>query len=167
MIPPKNDDIIYEQPLICGFGFSLQLSQLTPLKQKAITDIAILCLVIHFVMTKGWSCVRNGLWLMGEGVQMSGKKEHGNKKVWNREEQVWGVESRQHLHQSLQSERGTFLCTFKLQAVVWYGRVWFGLVWKKPPRARRQNHLSHFFKTLLSKLDLKGAKSLITDCEKL
>ena len=27
-------------------------------------------------------------WLMGEGVQMSGKKEHGNKKVWNREEQV-------------------------------------------------------------------------------
>ena len=136
-----------------------QLSALVPKKQKAITDSIFDDLL---VMAMAKSFVRNVLeivWLVGEG-RMAENKRGGNKKVWNREEQVWGgVESMQ--------QRGpTSRCVVHFGFVcslVWCGCVvHFGFVWMKPPRARRWNHPSHFFKTLLSKLDHKGARRLIT-----
>ena len=101
-----------------------QLSALVPKKQKAITDSIFDDLL---VMAMAKSFVRNVLeivWLVGEG-RMAENKRGGNKKVWNREEQVWGgVESMQ--------QRGpTSRCVVHFGfvcSVLWCGTLWFHLL---------------------------------------
>ena len=60
---------------------------------------------------------------------MVGNKGRGNKKVWNREEQVWREEERVESSQATpsskpsQSERGTFYLRALSRCVVQYGLV--------------------------------------------
>ena len=96
----------------------------------------------------------------GRVVEMGGNKGRGNKKVWNREEQVWRVESSQATPSSKpsQSERGTYLhSSFKPMC----GTVWFGLVCSERSPHESEDEIIHltFSKPFCQNLITKGQKA--------